>query len=240
MLRTLLLQGVLWVALAASLRGESPVNRSLTKENDELKKKIQTLQEEIVLAKAEAKNFYESWIKLKLENESLGLEILTGDDRLTHEKIVRLTGNLYRSELEKKNFQATLDGVIAAAIAMANLKPDSPQDEKIARRADFEAAIRAAKSALRGDGVGDPGLPGTLTMAEIVDVDHELGVAILNLGKSQGAFIGMEFLLVSENDIIGECKLVELRENLSAALLGEFKNKEKITAGLRARVKTNK
>jgi hypothetical protein len=57
-----------------------------------------------------------------------------------------------------------------------------------------------------------------LTDAQIVAVDRDQQAVVLNLGSLQGAKEGMPFRILRKNQVIGSCRLIEVREMTSAGL----------------------
>jgi hypothetical protein len=61
---------------------------------------------------------------------------------------------------------------------------------------------------------------------------------VLNFGKAQGVRIGMPFRVLRGENIIGRCKVVEVRDSISAALIESTKNKTELQAGDRLLLET--
>ena len=57
-----------------------------------------------------------------------------------------------------------------------------------------------------------------LTDAQIVAVDRNQQAVVLNLGSLQGAKEGMPFRILRKDQVIGSCRLIEVREMTSAGL----------------------
>lgn len=203
-------------------------NRSLTeeKEVDQLKKRILQLEESLIMAKAEADLFQEKLTELELRNKALGLEALTADEKAMREKLIRVVGQLAQSEKRRIQLEEWLRNVIKAAEALNKAE----QAERGAKRAEYEAAIRGAEEFLAGNPLGPLKPAKDLSSGQIVDIDRDVNVAVVNLGKKQGGRVGMPFRIVREDRVIGRCRIVEVRDYLSAALI------DQLTKGETARV----
>jgi cell shape-determining protein MreC len=69
-----------------------------------------------------------------------------------------------------------------------------------------------------------------VTDAQIVAVDPAQQSLVLNLGSRQGAREGMPFRIVRGDQVIGNCRLLEVRELISAGMT------EKLTDGIQPKV----
>lgn len=199
-----------------------------------LRQRVKLLEENLGLAKAEADFFRASWLDLRLRNEALGLEALAGDDQALQEKLVRVVGELYQSEKKRQILEARVQALIEAAAQLQRATPD----QLPARRADYEVALRQTQEVLAGRGTGVVRAAPDLNSGEIVSYDEKLAVAVLNLGRVQGCQIGMPFKILRGDLVIGRCKVVEVRESISAALVETATKTEQVRAGDRVLLET--
>ncbi len=93
------------------------------------------------------------------------------------------------------------------------------------RRGLLEAELRQSRKLLEGkdDGQGavfaTAAVAETLSAARVIGVRMDLGVAALAVGRTQGARVGMPFVVVRDGKPVATLVLVETRENRSLALI---------------------
>ena len=116
--------------------------------------------------------------------------------------------------------------VIASATAWAG---ETSPVKKAAARAEFESAKRTWEAQMVA-GSSPRALASGVTDAQIVAVDPAQQSLVLNLGSRQGAREGMPFRIVRGDQVIGNCRLLEVRELISAGMT------EKLTDGIQPKV----
>ena len=169
--------------------------------------------DELLLAQAEAKAYRAAWLELQRRDEILGIAALSNDVRDSHDQIARLSGELIRAERYAKELAEQTKSVLDAA---ANWAGEPIPANKAAARAEFESAKRAL-SELAKNNQPRP-LARSLTDAQVVAVDRDQQALVLNLGRSQGAKEGMPFRILRGDKVLGTCRLLEVRELVSAGL----------------------
>lgn len=189
--------------------------------------RTRALEESLVLAKAEAEYFRQQWLELAARNEALGLDVLTGDQKAMHEKLVRAIGELYQSEKQKR----ALEDVLVRLIEAAQAFHQAPAESRVQKRAEYEVAVRAAREALEGRTGARMKVAASFRDAVVVAVDDQLGLVVVNAGRSQGMQVGMPFHLVRQDVVFGRCRILETREFLSAALVEELRHNNSVQVG---------
>lgn len=205
---------------------------------EELRQRIRVLENSLGLANAEARLFRNQYTELRLSNEALGVDALTGDEQRLHEKLVQAVKEGYQAERKRRETVRVLDRLLAASTGLiATAKGLDP-----AKRAEFEVARRSAQGLLEGRGTGPVPIAYGLSDAQIVDINPGLAAVIINAGRAQGVREGMPFLVIRNEDVIGRVKVVMTREDVSAALVEQnVKDKEKqiLQVGDRLKVDAN-
>lgn len=181
---------------------------------------------ELLMAQAEAQAYREAWSQLQRRDELLGLSALSGDVRDSHDKVVRLSGELIRAEKALQTLMSQAKNVMAGATAWAG---ETSPVKKAAARAEFESAKRTWEAQMVA-GSSPRALASGVTDAQIVAVDPAQQSLVLNLGSRQGAREGMPFRIVRGDQVIGNCRLLEVRELISAGMT------EKLTDGIQPKV----
>lgn len=230
--------GCLVLGFVPGARSQEAADRSLSdkSEVETLEARVRALEESLILAKAESEFFREKWQELRLRNEALGLEALTGDEKALQEKLVRVVGELYQSEKSRRLLEEASRKLIQSSADMLKAGPGTPAF-LAQKRADYEVALRSLNEVLNGRGGTLPAAADIKT-GQIVSIDEKLGLAVLNFGKAQGVRIGMPFRVLRGENIIGRCKVVEVRDSISAALIESTKNKTELQAGDRLLLET--
>ena len=67
---------------------------------------------------------------------------------------------------------------------------------------------------------------GTIHEAKIISVKNDYGMVVFNVGRDAGAKIGMPFRLFRKDRPVGSSIVVDVRDNVSAALIKEINKKE--------------
>ena len=67
---------------------------------------------------------------------------------------------------------------------------------------------------------------GTIHEASIIGVKDDHGVVVLNIGTNSGAKIGMPFKLFRKDRPVGTSIIIDVRDNISAALIKNLKIQE--------------
>jgi len=170
--------------------------------------------DELAMAQAEAKAYREAWLDLKRRDELLGISSLSHEARDSHDKVARLAGELIRSEKARQDVFAKAKAAVEAAVKWA---AETDAGKRTAARSDFESAKRTLEATMQK--TAEPrAMASGLTDAQIVAVDRDQQAVVLNLGSLQGAKEGMPFRILRKDQVIGSCRLIEVREMTSAGL----------------------
>jgi len=170
--------------------------------------------DELSMAQAEAKAYREAWMELKLRDELLGVTSLSPEARDSHDKVARLAGELIRSEKARQEVFQNAKAAVESAMRWA---AESDTSKKAAARSDFESAKRTLETSMKKS--SEPRAMATsLSDAQVVAVDRKQQAVVLNLGTLQGAKEGMPFRILRKDQVVGSCRLIEVREMTSAGL----------------------
>ena len=170
--------------------------------------------DELAMAQAEAKAYREAWLDLKRRDELLGLASLSPEARDSHDKVARLAGELIRSEKARLEVFEKAKSAVEAAVKWA---AETDAAKRASARSEFESAKRTLEATMKQAMSARP-LASGLTDARIVAVDRDQQALVLNLGSLQGAKEGMPFRILRKDQVIGSCRLIEVREMTSAGL----------------------
>ena len=191
--------------------------------------------DELLMAQAEAKAYRAACLELQRRDEILGIAALSNDVRDSHDQIARLSGELIRAERFAKELAEQTKIVLDAA---ANWAGEPIPAKKAAARAEFESAKRALSELAKNN--QPRSLARGLTDAQVVAVDRDQQALVLNLGRSQGAKEGMPFRILRGDKVLGTCRLLEVRELISAGLPEQLNDGVQIQVGDRVSVLAQK
>lgn len=209
---------------------------SLYRDLEVKNKAIRALTESLELANAEADFFRRQWIDLRLRDEALGVDALTGDEAKLREKVVAAVRDLYQSEKRRQETVAQLVAMVELMQGVMRMARDIGPD----LRAEVEAQIRAAQALIGGKGeAGAPG-QGTLLAARVLDYKSALSLAVLNVGWRQGAKVGMVFEIMRGGRLIAMARAVDVRESILGAIVERQAERTMVGEGDDARVSTVK
>ncbi len=230
------LAGMMLFAGLASAAGEKNPDGSLKVKTEDPVKRIKELEDSLALALTEADYFHQQWVELKLKNEALGIDALTDDEKALQEKLVRLVGELYQSEKRRLQAEKTLQGLMDAGRALH----EAGMLEQAQRRAEYEVAVRRARQVLEGNASDLIRISPDYNSGTVTSANEELGVVVVNFGRTQKAEVGMPYRILRGERVIGRCRLIEVHAYLSAARIEGMIEKEKAQPGDRVLLETIK
>ncbi len=203
-----------------------------TLSREQLELKVKSLSESLASANAETEFFRQQWLDLRLRDEALGVEALTVDESKLEDKLVQAVKELYQSEMKRREAINILGKLLTTSSQLMQTAPKF--DPKV--RADYEVATRAAGDYIAGHFGASIPLSGSISDAKISDVNPDLNVVILNVGKSVGVKEGMLFSLYQDSTQVGTVKIVLARDLVSAAMVEKILPKVVLKIGDRAEV----
>jgi len=206
----------------------------------ELERLNDQLTQSMTVANAEAEFFRKQYQTLRLQNEALGVNALTADEKALRERLVRAVGEGYQREMQRRQAVNLLGKLLVAARQVIS-KAESVDPE---RRSNFEVAARETEGYLAGKTVGNVKVGSSLQDGQVVDVNDEISIVILNIGREQGVQPGMPFSVMRKGVIVGKVKVFRVDEQFSTALIESRehleKNDQKPLVGDQVKVQTNR
>jgi hypothetical protein len=214
---------------------------ALAKENAKLKSQLEQsdgvlagLQKNLVVANSEAEVFKRQAQELKKRLEALGLDAAGGSSAKLEQRLLKAANDLKLTEDERKKLQEALIRLSEAVIRFQKVAVTNNPE----MRATLEAEMRNAARAL---GVAPPetreaaSAPATLQDAMVISIEEQLALVVANVGTRHGVKVGMPFQVLQGDNIIGSVRVVDVRENISGAVIQDLADKSKIQ--LRDRLK---
>lgn len=201
-------------ALAAAISQ----NRSLQAANSSLKQVNKNLSDSLMAANAESEEFRRSYGEIRLQMEALGIEAITEGTKGVEGKLLKAVNDIRLLDEEKMRISDSLIALSDAALRLIDSVGDNSPEavssvEQAVADADVALGIESAKA-------NDPQLAaGTLHHARIISAKKDYGVIVFNVGREGGVRIGMPFRLHRKDRPIGRTIVVDVRDNISAALV---------------------
>lgn len=192
--------------------------------------------DELAMARAEAQAYREAWLELKRRDELLGVAALSPEVHDAQDKVARLSGELIRTQKHAEVLAEKSKQALVAAVRWAG---ENDGMKKAAARAEFESAQRELTACVQAEQEARP-LASGVTDAQVVAVDRKQQSLVLNLGRVQGAREGMPFRILRGDKVIGSCRLIEVRELVSAGLTEQLQHGNELKVGDRAAILAEK
>jgi hypothetical protein len=195
------------VASVVACAGQMPTPEQLQQVVSELQERNQILQRNLVEANRSEKETTEQLNRVRERLEALGKNLLDGgDDRLVQAAADLQIAHERLSEVERSATQ--LSSLVTEYIRTAVVSdPDL--------RLRVETSLRELDAVL---GLRQKPRPevrtGSLQQARIISIDAETGMLVMNVGDSQGARIGMTYLLSRGSSPYGKAIVADVRNDV--------------------------
>jgi len=213
--------------IKAALDASLNKSKKLESENAKLKQININLRDSLMASNAESEEFRGSYAKMRLQLEALGIEAITDGDKGVQGRLLKAMNDIRLLEEEKMRISEALINLSDKALQVIE-----ESKEGIAGSDELKvllgAAVDDADKALGiGDGQGfDEAGKGTIHEAKIIGVKNDYGMVVFNVGRMAGAKIGMPFRLFRKDRPVGSSIVVDVRDNVSAALIKELNKEE--------------
>ena len=207
-------------------------------ESARLKKQLQNIGASLVEANRHADQYRENYNKLLLETEALGLATFTeGEKGMTKRMLAAISDRRILEKERETMAHALLDLSDSIKSFMA-----TAESSDVTARADLQAALKQAEVAIgitRQKPVAEA--PKSLDEGKIISIRRDFGIVVFNVGKKDGAKIGMPIELFRKDRKIGTAMIADVRDNRSGALITKLiDDSDDAKIGDRMRVQTQK
>ncbi len=184
---------------------------------------INNLSQGIATANMESEIFKRQLSEAQLRLEAIGLSTMDNDPSRLEARLLQAIREL-RVLKEKNN--AAIDQLLRLSEAITILVKTSGEIKTEARMA-VEAELRKTAQIL-----GNSGLPGTesianLQDARVVDFKDDLSLLIANIGSAHGVKVGMPLRILRDGQLIGNAKVIDVRERISGAVIQNLSSENK-------------
>ena len=204
--------------LRAALAAAVAKNRDLAGENARLRQVKGNLSESLMAANAESEEFRKSYGEIRLQMEALGIEAVTAGQKGVEGKLLKAVNDIRLLDEQKLRLSDALIALSDAALRLAS----SDEQSRTGAVISVEKAIAAADEVLGIDSAKtrEGEFPaGTIHNARVISTKKDHGILVFNVGRSAGVRVGMPFLLNREDRPVGRTIVVDVRDNISAAIV---------------------
>ena len=205
-------------ALEAALKKNEILHKNLA----EFEATNSNLKNSLMASNAEAVEFRKSYNDVRLQLEAYGIESVTDGKSGVETRLLKAMNDIRILEEEKLMISEALINLSDATLQLVDAAKSEENEELIKV---VKQAVNDSDDAL-GIGTGstqDGFVNGTIHEASIIGVKDDHGVVILNIGTLSGAKIGMPFRLFRKDRPVGNSIIIDVRDNVSAALIKNLK-----------------
>ncbi len=218
-----------------TLQAVSDENESLRKQVSIAREQVRSVTESLAIANSEAEVFKREAGELKLRMEALGIDAAASNKSKVEQRLLKAVSDLKLLQDERDKLADQLVRLSEAVVRFVKTAVSTDGDARMA----LETEMRGMSEALgipSSRAVEATAIPATLTDGMVISVKEEYALVIANLGSRHGVKIGMPFQVWRGEDLIGEVRVVDVREKISGAVIQDLSPKQKVKVGDRLRV----
>jgi flagellar basal body-associated protein FliL len=206
-----------WLAAAGLCPAQTPQPEKLQQIIVELQQQNQTLQRSLAEANRGEKQASEQLAQVRERLEALGKNLLDGGD----ERLIQAAADLQLANERVTELEGSVTRLAAAVNDYLRQAVVSDPDARLR----VETSLRELDAVLGLRQKPPPDVrTGSLQQARIVSLDQQSGMAVLNIGESQGAKIGMTFRLTRGSQSYGKAILADVRKGVSGVFVEALDN----------------
>lgn len=198
----------------------------LRRELEASRQGTRTLAESLAVARTESELFQKRWRETRLLLELAGY----GAGATESGKLLR---QLAESSRVQNDLEMDRNRLIAQVERLLAADDDADLVVELAKARQLLASMSDGSTAeVKAGAHGE----GTLTAAAVVDVNTPLNLVVLNMGRDQGAQVGMPVEVIQGNRVAAELRVVEVRRRICGAVIVKTASGTELKAGDTARV----
>ena len=204
--------------LRAALSAAVGKSRELAGENVRLKQVNRNLSESLMAANAESEEFRKSYGEIRLQMEALGIEAVTAGKKGIEAKLLKAVNDIRLLDEQKLKLSDALIALSDAALRLVEVEDENRSEAVMT--VEQEIALADDVLGLNSQSSNEGIFPvGTIHNARIISTKKDHGILIFNVGRAAGVRVGMPFRLNREDRPIGRSIVVDVRDNISAAIV---------------------
>ncbi len=208
---------------------------AVAKRSAELEVANAALAESLAAANAEAEEYRNSYMELRLEMEALGVEALLPDSTGLEQRLLKAVSDIRILEEEKKELAEQLVRLSEATMNFL-AAGDSPG---AGERSAVEAELERSNGKLDLSANDSGSAVRAIDQAQVVHYKAEYGLVVLDTGTGSGARVGMPVRLLRDDSVVATAIVVDVRSKISGAIVQGFTQKDgEVKIGDRVEVQT--
>jgi hypothetical protein len=177
---------------------------------------IKNLSVGIAASNMESEIFKRQLAEAQLRLEAIGLSNMDNDPSRLEARLLQAIREL---RVLKEQSQAASEQLLRLSESITILVK-SATDLKPEARMAVEAELRKTAEILGTSKALAPGaVPTSLQDAMVVDFKEDLSLLVANVGSTHGVKVGMPFLILREGQVVGNAKVIDVRERISGAVI---------------------
>jgi hypothetical protein len=227
------------LALDSSERENTALRQQLVYARQQLglaRQQMAALTDSLVLANSESEVFKRETSDLKLRLEALGLDSASPDKALLEQRLLKAVSDLKIIQDQKEKLSDQLTRMMEAVLRYVKNASSVDGDARMGLETEMRSSTELLGLAGPQQAAASADAGGSLTDARVISVKDELALVVANLGRRQGAKIGMPFQVWREGRQIGIVRVVDVRESISGAVIQTLDPSEKVKVGDTLRV----
>ncbi|MGA3169759.1 MAG: hypothetical protein ABSE62_01995 [Chthoniobacteraceae bacterium] len=199
-------------------------------------KQVDALTDSLALAESESEVFKRETTELKLRLEALGLDSASPDKAPLEQRLLKAVSDLKIVQDQRDKLADQLTRIMEAVTIYLKTASSVDGDARMALETEMRSSNQLLGVAGAEQPVSNSEPAGSLLDARVISVKDELALVVANLGRDQGAKIGMPFQVWHEGRMIGIVRVVDVRQSISGAVIQSLDSSDKVQVGDTLRV----
>jgi hypothetical protein len=205
---------------------------ALTSDNHRLKTEleqretiIRLLTENLAIARTESELFQNKWSDAQLRAQTLGVNFVDETATQVQRQLVESVRALYLAEAERQRLIEQLQRLLDAIQKQGDVPGELARTKALLATTEQPTSGQIREAA-----------EGRLESAVVLDANPNLRLVVLNIGLLQGARVGMPLVVLRDDRVVAELRIVEVRKRICGALIERTEKKVTLRTGDVARV----
>lgn len=205
--------------LQASTTRIAEVEARLTK----AKEQVNALAEALASANGDSQQARESYERLRIQMEGLGVAALDGSNTELQQRLLVALSDMRLLESQNRSLATALIDLSEASLGFAKVAgavdgaPKKDLDEKLAQ-------AEQALAKLEQD--ANPPTDSDMMNARVVSLKEDAGVAVFNVGSRHGVHPGMPFSIYRQDKPVARALVVDVRQDICGVVVQELVSKD--------------
>lgn len=187
------------------------------------KEQVNSLAEALATANGDSQQARESFERLRVQMEGLGLAALDASSAGLQERLLAALSNLRLLETQKDGLAEALKELSEASLGFARAARDvggEPKESLNLKLAKAEQTLRMLEASQSAVDDAD------LQNARVVSFKEDAGIAVLNVGSRHGVHPGMPFSIYRQDKPVAHALVVDVRQGICGVIVQDLVSKD--------------